>query len=173
MSTQHLFERQGFGPGPYRLVGHNPECTVQSKARAAGADLGLWPGPDQAAGTCDSCGQGISDVYTLRSSSGVEFDVGSTCVEKASRSSGGLDPVVKTIRRNKAKAAKARESMRISSMRERLDSDGALIAALRDIEHPRFAGQTMLDSVLWMFDHAGHAGQIKTVRQIEKLVGVK
>jgi hypothetical protein len=108
MSTKkHLFERQGFGPGPYRLVDVS-ECTTHTVAAEAGRDLGLWPEAPRAAGTCDSCGQCIRYVYTLESSSGTQFRTGCDCVLKAFEESLG-DPVVREVRKAHSDfAAKAR-----------------------------------------------------------------
>ena len=175
----HLFARQGFGIGPYKLVGHNPECTVQNLAKARGQDLGLWPGPDQPAGTCDSCGQGIKDVYTLRSQDGTEFDVGCDCVEKAFKLSGCkvVDPALREIRRIKAAAAKKREAARVVELAARLNDDNALRALLSSMPHPKAwaaeQGQTLLDSIEWFFGHAGHAGKMKMVRMVAKIEGAK
>lgn len=144
MNATHLFECQGFGPGPYLLIGHN-----------------------QAAGTCDSCGQGIKDVYTLRSASGAEFNVGSECAGDKH------DPALKAINRIRTKATKARAEKRIEKLFERLADDDGLRELLASRPHPkkwfREQGMSMLNSVEWMMKNSGHNGRIKTVRLVEKL----
>ncbi len=93
----HLFERQGFGPGPYLYKGCE-ERTTHTVAQDAGRDLGFFPEAPRAAGTCDSCGQCIRYVYFLESANGTDFGVGCDCVLKAFAESLG-DPVAREVKR--------------------------------------------------------------------------
>jgi hypothetical protein len=119
----HLFERQGFGPGPYRLVSVE-ECTTHTVALDAGQDLGFWPEPAVAAGTCDSCGQCIKDVYTLESSVGTRFATGCDCVLKAFADFLG-DPVVQEVRKAKSEAKQRRRRATVAR-RERVQNRARL-----------------------------------------------
>ncbi len=120
---KHLFERQGFGPGPYSLVDVS-ECTTHTLAMERGQDLGFWPEAPRAAGSCDSCGQCIRYVYTLESGTGCRFRTGCDCVLKAFAEQLG-DPVVRQVKRAASDfAAKAKRAGKVR--RERIQKRARL-----------------------------------------------
>lgn len=162
-TTIHKFERAGLGKAPFRYVGSYRD--VGPHKLADGSECGY---PGQPMGTCDYCGQGIAICCQVESSDGKRFVVGSDCVAKTGDA--GLKKLVQSDAR---KAAKAREQQRIGEMRDRLTMDDDLRAKLAAIPHPTAwraeKGETLLDSVEWMMDRAGHSGRIKTVRCIERV----
>ena len=159
MSTSiHKFEKAGLGKAPFQVVGN-----FESKFQAVPGDPNC---PIQPGSSCDYCGQGIMDVYVVCSSDGRKFKVGCECVYKT-----GDAGMKKVVNSHKAKASKAREVGRISGLEMRLADDQELRALLASKPHPRdFAGQTLLDQVEWMMANSGHAGKIKTVRMVDKVI---
>lgn len=69
------FQKAGLGVGPFRLVGFREERGPKNLGN------GMTVGTEgQPMGTCDYCGTGIANVYTIADSTGKKFDVGSECV---------------------------------------------------------------------------------------------
>lgn len=167
----HKFEQAGLGKAPFRYVGftekRGPIRTVLPNGivQECGA-------PGQPMGTCDYCGQGIAICCEIVSADGKRFVVGSDCVEKTGDA--GLRKVKTDVQKRARENQKAREQQRISDMRARLASDDELRSKLSVIPHPQQwraeKGETLLDSVEWMMDRAGHSGQMKTVRAIERVL---
>jgi ribosome-binding protein aMBF1 (putative translation factor) len=163
-TTTHKFERAGLGKAPFRVVGNTQELFQAA------------PGAPVRAGTsCDYCGTAIADTYHIESADGKRFKVGNECVRKTG--DGGLVRQAKAAgapaRRAKAKASKAREVERVRELERRLVEDQDLRALLAALPHPKEwaaeKGQTMLNSVEWMMDRAGHAGRMRMVRMVAKL----
>ena len=73
MSEQaaHKFESAGLGKAPFRFIGYEHK-TYQAHPSA----------PVQVGGSCDYCGQGISNMYHVKSADGNRFKVGSDCIAK-------------------------------------------------------------------------------------------
>lgn len=71
ISQIHPFERRGFGHAPYSCLGHT------TMIYRAAPDAPAQPGT-----TCDYCGTAIMEVFSVRSSDGVKFKVGSDCIRK-------------------------------------------------------------------------------------------
>jgi hypothetical protein len=159
----HPFERAKLGNAPFRYVG-----TYTAKWQAC-------PGaPIQPGAACDYCGQGIMQVFRVRSADGREFKVGCDCVAKVYREYGnktdGVDAKVK------AAVAKARKASAANSLERRviavctaLETDPTF---LTDVPHPQEwaarKGMTMRDMVSWYLDHAGAAGKTKVLKIAEK-----
>lgn len=168
-TEQHKFEKAGLGKAPFRLIRveerRGPWRELDKNGQPTGFEIGA---PGQPMGCCKYCYTGIAVCYVIESTDGNRFDVGCECVKKV-----GDAGLIKVINKEKAKAAKAREAQRIGDMRDRLTMDDELRKLLDSKPHPqkwrRERGETLLDSIEWMMDNAGHAGRIKTVRKIEKL----
>lgn len=166
--TIHKFERAGLGKAPFRYLGcfedRGPHRSTDPKTGIV-TECGS---PGQPMGTCEYCGQGIALCCSIVSADGKRFIVGSDCVAKT-----GDAGLVKLVKREGAARGKEREAQRIGDMRARLDGDFPLAVLLASQPHPqqwaRDQGQTLLNSILWMMENAGHSGRLKTVRQIEKL----
>jgi hypothetical protein len=82
-TAQHPWEAR-FGAPPYRYVTSTRKVHSTRGVEADGS-LGWSFGKDteKPGGTCDVCGTPIMYCHVLRSSTGVEFVVGSDCVLKA------------------------------------------------------------------------------------------
>ena len=166
-TKQHKFEKAGLGLAPFRLINvieRRGPIREYKDGQPTGLEIGS---PGQPMGCCKYCYTGIATCYVIESADGNCFDVGCECVKKV-----GDAGLIKVINKHKATAAKAREAQRIGDMRYRLEHDDGLRELLASKPHPqrwRDKGRSLLDSVEWMMDNAGHAGRIKTVRLIEKL----
>jgi hypothetical protein len=66
----HKWEQAGYGKAPFRVVG------FEEKFYRAHPDA-----PKQAGGTCDICGQGIMNIFTVKSADNHEFKTGEDCVQ--------------------------------------------------------------------------------------------
>ncbi len=152
-NTLHRFEAAGLGSAPFRCIG-----TYVSQYQAIPGDPSC---PIQPGTSCDYCGQGISNVYRIRSADGREFKVGCDCVTKTGDA--GLSRRVKSIQ---ATARKAASDAKAATLGEML-ADVAISAKLASLPHPKFAGKTMLDFAGWMLKNAGNAGKIKTAKLVK------
>lgn len=152
----HKFERAGLGKAPFRYVGHSTEIY---QAIPGDPNCPIQPGA-----SCHYCGTGISDVYYIESADGKRSKIGSTCISKV-----GDAGLVKHVKRAKRKAQILREHARIKTARENLP---IIESALRTKHHPyphlAKCGLTSFSFATWMLEHAGHSGQMKAARMIEK-----
>lgn len=161
--VMHKFERAGLGKAPFRVVGYERKVYV------------ACPGaPAQPGGTCDFCGQGIMDVFAIRSADGRVFDVGSDCVRKT-----GDAGLRVTIEGQVAELRRARDRERRALAAERtyaeirdLLADERLRAALADRPHPQRwradKGETALDQATWLAANCGaqgHRGLLSWLRR--------
>lgn len=168
----HKFEQAGLGKAPFRFVGveerRGPIRELDKNGQPTGVEYGA---PGQPMGTCDYCGQGIAICCTIVSADGKRFIVGSDCVAKTGDA--GLRTVKTAVNKLAREKTVARERQRIGDMRDRLTMDDELRAKLSAIPHPQDwraeKGETLLDSVEWMMERAGHSGRMKTVRCIERV----
>ncbi len=112
VSTVHPFEVAGLGLAPFRCTGHSYE--VGPRKLADGTEVGS---AGQPMGCCDYCGQGIANVYYIKSSDGRIFTVGCDCVLKIGRSDNVLTTQVKRLKNQLA--ARARESKRLARREQR------------------------------------------------------
>jgi hypothetical protein len=153
----HVFERAGLGLAPYKFIGYSREIF-----QAVPGDPNC---PIQPGSSCDYCGQGIMDVFRLRSRDGRTFKVGCDCINKAG-DKGLKREIAPAVREQQHK----RDDARIAAAKALLTDD--VKAALSAQPHPyKFMadrGATLLDMVTWNMDHAGRAGKIKASRIIER-----
>lgn len=163
----HRFEKAGLGKAPFRIVGH------EEKRGPIHLDDGITTigAPGQPMGSCDFCGTGIADCFTIAGSDGKRFVVGSTCVEKTGDK--GLIKVAKSaVAKKRTEARHRREAVRIETLRGLLE-DTATCHWLDNQPHPRtdyvvFARQTRLDWAMWMLANAGNKGKLQVLRWIEQ-----
>ncbi len=158
----HKFEAAGLGVAPFKFVGAKPLLF-----QAIPGDPNC---PIQAGGSCDYCSQAISYACYIQDANGKRFKVGSDCVAKTGDA--GLAKAAKSeANRLKAEAQKERETARIAAALETLKTRREIFEAF---PHPKAwaaeKGQTLADSLEWMFEHAGHTGKMKVTRQIEKFL---
>jgi hypothetical protein len=105
----------------------------------------------------------------IRSADGREFIVGTDCVEKTGDA--GLRRVVDArMRKLERERRAARDAERISQGRAALERPD-VVAALALQPHPNAywaaQGQTLLDRVRWLLEHAGNAGQMSAARFVQ------
>lgn len=168
----HPFEKSGCGVAPFRCIGSERRIGPITLMGANGEPTGLTVGaPGQPMGTCDHCGTGIADCYTIRDGKGHQFIVGSSCVRQAYSSEDGkteLDrQLAASFRRQLTKMNHARDDVKANKAWALFESNRAHFDAL---PHPHIARQndSFSDYVLWMWAHSGRAGKIKVARMIEK-----
>lgn len=158
---EHVFETAGLGKAPFHY--HSFKRAVGPIQLADGMMIGS---PGQPMGTCDYCGQGIADCYTVKSSDGNTFMVGSTCIHKT-----GDAGLKRMVNKEKAKQKKEKDLARIATAKDLLES-GKVDTTLRAKYHPSPAlserGASLLDYVWWMMENAGTTGRVKATRLIEK-----
>jgi len=154
----HAWERAGLGVAPYRLIGSGA-WTYQ-----ACPDAPIQPG-----GSCDYCGQGITNVYFIRAACGSTFHVGCDCVHKVcSKAEGVLSQVVKVERKRAAAKRAAADSAKTAEVDRLIEEHRE---RLRGMPHPRgFEGQTMLDDVEWRRKNCGAKGRAALLKQIRAAV---
>lgn len=155
---RHAWEIAGLGSAPYTYIGH----TTEHFQACPGAPL-------QVGGSCDFCGQGISEMYRFRSADGRTFKVGSDCVKRAG-DAGLVKMISADVRRHASELRAARELARIAAAVALIDTISDRLAAL---PHPlawRAAqGGTMLEWARWMLDHSGHSGKLSVAKAIERV----
>jgi hypothetical protein len=166
----HPFERARLGAAPFRFVGMSEKVYV------------AWPGaPEQPAGTCDFCGNGIRYCYNIESADGKRFIVGCDCVKRTDKESlvnaTEFERAVAQQKREQARARTrartAREEERIAQALEAFDQDAEAQDKASKRPHPlewRAAkGATLLDWIDWMRNNAFHSGRLRVIRVIETL----
>jgi hypothetical protein len=161
----HPFERAGLGSAPFRCVGW-----YESKYQAIPGDPSC---PVQPGSSCDYCGQGIVNVFVIRSADGREFKVGCDCVARTARDCASTDVerdarrVLDQVNRLKTKAANARKDAAIALAMAKLDANAAALD--RDVE--LFGSQrNALEYLRWMFSRAGRTGKAKAAKLLDKLL---
>lgn len=166
----HKFTTAGLGVAPFRFRGLRDTAAGADENGMVRRDIGGFEVLTKPGGTCAYCGMAITVLCYLESADGNRFHVGTTCVEKAGDK--GLIRKVKTAanKRNRARQLK-RERARIAAARAVLETEfrSELEALPHSDERRARDGHTMADEVSWYFEHAGHTGQLKMTRRIEKI----
>lgn len=160
----HKFEVAGLGKAPFRFVG-----TYESKFQAVPGDPNC---PIQPGTSCDYCGTGIMLVCRIRDAQGKEFKVGCDCVAKTGDA--GLSRQVDSAVANRRRAmTHKRQDETIAAGKAALSE---VVDVLRAQPHPAAymaeKGLTLLDSVEWLFEHAGRVGKVKAAKIVLKAKGV-
>jgi hypothetical protein len=157
----HPWEKAGLGVAPFQYVG----CAQTVR------QVGIMTSFAQPTGSCAYCGAALSFSCYIQDATGAEFTVGDTCVTKLDAME--LDAATRKVATKaeralklaKKSARKAREVARIEAaknagpdVRNRLDAE----------PHPTRDGLTLRDWVGFMFANAGHTGQLKAARVVER-----
>lgn len=150
----HVFEKAGLGVAPFKCIG------FQHKYYIACHGAPMQPG-----GSCDYCGTGIYNIFTILSSDGKTFVVGCDCVLKT-----GDAGLRRTVDAHMKAAQHDRDDARIEAAQSLL-KDERVIAAFTAAPHPMDwrarQGAKLMDYATWMFENAGRSGKIKVARLIE------
>lgn len=161
-AAQHVFEIAGLGVAPFRFVG--VETTGDRAALNANrASEGLTFTTNLCGGSCDYCGQAISNVCWVLSSDGRRFKVGTDCLEKTG------DARLHVLATSKLRAKKldekhAKDAARIAAAKTALPGVSEKLAAL---PHPIIKGRTALDYADFLFRAGGTTGQLRAAKMIE------
>jgi hypothetical protein len=167
----HPFEAAGLGKAPFRYVGH--ERQVGPIITESGMEIGY---AGQPMGTCDFCGQGIADCFSIQSADGNRFKVGCDCVAKIdgaeNRDSGGAVEAIlreaKKIRNERAKVARhAREQKQLTEAAEWLAANADKLQSTAD---PKRAGSTLAAKWDWFSRNAGTTGKLDCYKLCRKLI---
>jgi len=159
-NAEHIWERYGLGKAPFRVAGFS----VEKYQACPGA-------PVQPGGSCTICGQGIMNVFRVRSADGHEFKVGPDCVAKAG-DAGLRKAVDKVIREHRREVRWAREKAQLEDGRAflaRSDVRAALAARPSPIAWRAEQGDTMADWADWMMSRAGATGQLAVISAARNL----
>lgn len=157
----HLFEIAGLGKAPFTYIGvEEKRGPIRYEENGVTVEVGA---PGQPMGTCQYCGQGIAICCYVRSSDGKTFYVGSDCIAKVDDS--GLRKKVDSwiAQRNKSK-----EQARIDDLKQKLAQEDIEVK-LRALSSPNGRG-SMMDWATWMMKFAGHAGKLRVVRAVDKVL---
>ena len=125
----HPWERCGLGVAPYRCVG----SAVVTYQACHGA-------PVQPGSSCDYCGQGIMNVYSVQAACKSVFKVGCDCVRKTCSEKEGVRTAIETAdRKHRNALAKVSRDKRSANVKDELANlrteHEATLAAL---PHPKF-----------------------------------
>lgn len=163
----HKFESAGLGLAPYRYVG----CERTVVVLGIGPDASTRPGA-----TCDFCGTAISTSFYLVSADERRFKVGCDCIAKAG-DEGLVRKIAADVRKMESDKRAARDAKRNATALARaaeLFANPEVCAKLAAMPHPQAwraeKGETMLDSMKWLIDHAGTQTRVNTIKAIERLI---
>ena len=162
----HAWERSGLGVAPYRLMG---VATVTWRS--------VPEAPAQPGSSCDYCGQGISQVFSIRASCGSVFKVGCDCVRRvAAPGEKVLTDVEKAAKKHARELAAKRRARSSASTQDafaviREESADDLAALPHPAAWAAEQGKTALDWFDWMLAHCGAAGRAKLLKQTRALLG--
>ena len=163
----HPWERCGLGVAPYRCVG----SAVVTYQACHGA-------PVQPGSSCDYCGQGIMNVYSVQAACKSVFKVGCDCVRKTCSEKEGVRTAIETAdRKHRNALAKVSRDKRDASAKDALASLRAEHEfALAAMPHPRATTQdwakdkTALDWLDFMLGCCGAAGRAKLLKEARALL---
>jgi len=169
-ATIHPFQRAGLGLAPFRYIGQVHQDIAYGQAvvnsaefRAGGVMVTTKPG-----GTCAYCGNGILNMFNVKSADGKTFHVGSDCIQKV----GGPElarKVARTVAANRKASAAKRADEKIAAavaalarpeVRAALSAQArpGLSVAYGEVVTERKA---MLVYVEYLLAHAGTAGKLR------------
>ena len=162
----HPWERCGLGVAPYRCVG------VGTAVYRAVPEAPAQPGA-----SCDYCGQGIMNVYSVQAACKSVFKVGCDCVSKTCATKEGVRTAIETADRKRRNAqAKASRDKRDALAQSELKAIRAERAdLLATLPHPRGAEQWAADlTALDWYDHmlkcCGATGRAKLLKEVRGLL---
>ena len=170
----HPWERCGLGVAPYRCVG----SAVVTYQACHGA-------PVQPGSSCDYCGQGIMNVYSVQAACKSVFKVGCDCVRKTCSEKEGVRTAVETAdRKHRNALAKVSRDKRDAAAKDALATLRAEHEfALAAMPHPRaadttpgsasnlyFSGMSALDWLDFMLKACGATGRAKLLKEARALL---
>jgi hypothetical protein len=155
--TIHKFEAAKLGKAPFTVLG----CTVEKFHAYPGA-------PAQPGGTCDYCGNGIMNVFHVRSADGRKFKVGCDCVLKAGDE--GMKKVVKGMQSEARRQAQAKRFAEREAAAVVLLNHTEVSSLLKAEPHPYGRmGCSLFDYYLYCLTNAGSTVRQNTCRRIEEI----
>jgi len=166
-TTVHPFEARGLGQAPFRFVGMGQQdrCygeVILNRAEYERTGISLTTKPG---GTCAYCGQGITNLYNIRSADGKTFHVGCDCVALT-----GDAKLMTVVKKAALKLAREQRQARAATKAEQLAAilaDDAHRARLAALPHPRGRkGESLLTWAEWMAKHVGAAGTARVLKAI-------
>jgi hypothetical protein len=120
-------------------------------------------------GSCDYCATGIRFCFWLEGADGKRFKVGSSCISKAAKAAKHITALQKLARDAKRQLRRRRERTRIEEAYTVMGIPEVCVA-LDAQPHPlkwrAEQGETLLDSLEWMFRNAGNAGKLRAAKTI-------
>lgn len=184
-TTTHVFEQAGLGRAPFRFVGFEDTASGADQNGMVRRSVGGLETITKPGGSCDYCGNYITQYCWIKSKDGKRFKVGTSCVEKAGDK--GLFNKAKRVAGKVRRAkAKVREEARIEAAIAAFVAEGSEVRAwLEQFPSPHAyrasQGDTWADTVEWNLvkgfeaidgspiPGAGHSGQLKMARLIERI----
>jgi len=164
----HPFEKAGLGKAPFQFVGVSEKvyCAYQGA-------------PEQPAGTCDFCGNGIRYCYHIRSVDNRNFVVGCECVKRTDNEClTNLSDFDMAVREQKSKLNHLRRAKQVAKEEAGIKVAFDLYPSVRNdmAKHPHpqakpggwFEGKSLVCWADWMIQRAGHAGRLQVAKTIEK-----
>lgn len=164
-NTIHPFEKRGLGLAPFRCVG-----SYESKFQAIPGDPSC---PIQPGSVCDYCGNGIMNVFVIKSSDGKKFKVGCDCVAQTAQACAKTElerdarKVVVAVNKIKTAAANARKDVIIAAAIAKLDANGSRLDRLIEVAGKQ---RNAFDYLRWLFANGGRTGKLKAARMVDSLL---
>lgn len=165
-SAIHPFEKRGLGRAPFRCIG-----SYESKFQAIPGDPSC---PVQPGSSCDYCGNGIMNVFVIKSADGKKFKVGCDCVAQTVQACAktelerGARAMLAAVNKIKTAAANSRKDTVIAAARAKLEANAG---ALESLTIEMRGSRNALEYLRWMFANAGRTGKLRAVKLLDKLVG--
>lgn len=170
----HPWERMGLGVAPYKCVG------VGTAIYRAVPEAPAQPGA-----SCDFCGQGIMNVYSVQAACKSVFKVGCDCVRKTCSEKEGVRTAIESAdRKHRNAVAKTGRDKRDAAAKDDLATIRAKHAdALAAMPHPKaaempagsagqlyFAGMSALDWLDHMMRCCGASGRARLVKTVKAMI---
>ncbi len=164
----HPFEKCGLGLAPFRCVG-----SYESKYQAIPGDPNC---PIQPGSSCDYCGNGIMNVFVIRSSDGKEFKVGCDCVARTTQGCAktllerDARKVLDAVNKLKTAAANKRKDLVIAAAVAKLEANAGHLESLSVQVYGK--QRNALEYLRWMFANGGRTGKLKAAKLLEATLAV-
>jgi hypothetical protein len=122
-------------------------------------------------GSCAHCGTAIANVFVIECGNSERFGVGCDCILKLDRSPKLVDDVRKAKRRADKESRYRREAAKLSEAAQWIEKHREDLA---QVPHPQAwradKGETLADSISWMWSNAGTSGKLRAYRQAVKML---
>lgn len=169
-ATIHPFQAAGLGLAPFRYIGqvHQDiaygQAVVNSDGFRSGADPLITT---KAGGTCAYCGNGILNMFNVKSADGKTFHVGSDCIAKVGGSALAAK-VAKVVLANRTAQRHAQEAEKIAAAVAAL-ARPEVRGALNGRGHPSRPSASLLSYVEWLLNKAGTAGKLRAAKIVAEV----